>query len=71
MLSDKICLTIQIRMLNNVKPRDVFYLKFGGRLFSSLTILGLESKGGINSTVTKNVILYCRKFFAFVVTFIS
>ena len=61
-------LTIWLRMLNNAKHRSAIYLKFEGRLFFfSLSMLGLQSKVSINSTIKENLLLYYRKFSAFVV----
>ena len=55
-------------MLNNAKHRNAIYLKFEGRLFFfSLSMLGLQSKVSINSTIKENLLLYYRKFSAFVV----
>ena len=68
--SDKMGLTIRMRIINNVKPRDVICLKFGDRFFTSLTMLGLEGKGSISSTIKENLLLYYRTFLAFVVTVI-
>ena len=51
--------TIPMRMCNNVKHRDAIYLKFGDRFFTSLAMLGLESKGSISSTIKGNLLLYC------------
>ena len=33
--------TIQMRMVNNVKHRNVIYLELGENFFTSLTMLGL------------------------------
>ena len=54
-------LTIRMRMFNNVKHFDVIYLKFRDRFFTTLTMLDLESKA-----IKENLLLYCRKFSAFV-----
>ena len=53
-------LTIQMRMFNNVKPLDVIYWKFVVIYFTSLTMLGLESKGSISYTIKEKLLLYCR-----------
>ena len=57
-------------MFNNVKPRDVIYLKLGDKLFSSLIMLGLDVKCSISSTIKENLLLYCRKFSTFLVAVI-
>ena len=70
--------TIRMTMLNNVKYRDAIYLKSGDRFFTSPTItevrkaeeLGLESKASVSSTIKENLLLYCRKFWAFAVALI-
>ena len=63
--------TIQTRIFNNVKHRHAICLKFGDRFFTSLTMLVLEARASICSTFKENLILYCRKFSAFVVAVIN
>ena len=41
---DKMDVTFQIRIFNNVKHRHAICLKFGDRFFISLIVLGLEAK---------------------------
>ena len=61
-------LTIWLRMINNAKHRNAIYLNFEGRLFFfSLSMLGLESKVIINSTIKENLLSCCRKFSTFVI----
>ena len=68
---DKMDLTIHMRIYNNVKRRHAICLKLGYRFFASLTMLVLEAKANIGSAIKENLILYCRKFSAFVVTIIN
>ena len=49
--SDKMNLTIQIKIFNNVKHRRTICLKFGDRFFTSLTMLGCEAKANICSSI--------------------
>lgn len=60
-------LTIPMRIFNKVKYRDAMCLKFGDIFFTSLEVLGLESKANISSTNKENLILYFRKFLAFAI----
>ena len=50
--SDKMDLTIQMATLNNV---NIVYLKFGDRIFTSLTMLELQAKASIYSTIKENL----------------
>ena len=58
-------LTIAMRILNNVKFRHGICLKFGDSFFTFSTMLGLEAKASISSTIKENLLLYCRKFLTF------
>ena len=61
-----------MRKLNNLNHRrHSICLKLGDRFFTSPTMLGLKANASICSTITKNVILYCRKLSAFVVAVIN
>ena len=54
-------LTVRIRIFNNLKYRDAISLKFGDRLFTSLTMLGHESKARINTAI-KEIYLHILVF---------
>ena len=58
-------LTIKMRIFNSVKHCHAICLTFGGKLFTSLTMLGFEAKASICSVIKENLILYCRNFSAF------
>ena len=63
-------LPIRMRMFNNVKNRDVIYLKLAGIFSTSITTLELESKGSISSSIEENLLLYFLKFSTFLVVII-
>ena len=59
-----------MRVMYNVKRCYAIRLKFGDKFLTSLTKLVLEAKASIYSTIKENLLLYCRKFSAFVVVVI-
>ena len=63
-------LSIRMRVMYNVKDCYAIRLKFGDKLLTSLIKLLLEAKVTICSTIKENLLLYCRKFSAFVVVVI-
>ena len=63
-------LSIRMRVMYNVKLRYAIRLKFRDQLLTSLTKLVLKAKTRICSTVKEILLLYCRKFSAFVVVVI-
>ena len=64
-------LTIQMKIFNNVNNLHSVCLEFRDGFFTSLTMLGCEAKASIRSAIKENLILYCRKFSAFVVAVIN
>ena len=59
-----------MRIIYNVKHRNVIRLKFGDKFLTFLTKLVLEEKASICPTIKENLFLYCGKFLAFVVVVI-
>ena len=60
-------LSIPMRVVYKVKYRYAICLKFGIKFLTSQTKLVLEAKSRICSTIRENLLLYCRKFLAFVI----
>ena len=63
-------LSIRMWIIYNVKHCYVIRLKFGDKFLTFLTKLALEGKASICSKTKENIVLYCRKFSAFVVVVI-
>ena len=63
-------LSIPMKIIYNVKYRYAIRLKFGDKFLTSLTNLVLQAKASICSTIKENLLLYCRKFSAFVIVVI-
>ena len=62
-VSDKMDLTIQIKIFSNVKQYQRICLNYGDRFFTSLTMLGCEVKASTCSVIKENLNLYCRHKF--------
>ena len=60
-------LSLQIKIIYNVKHLHVIRLKFGDQCLTFLSKLVLEGKASISSTVKENIVLHCRRFLAFAV----
>ena len=60
-----------MRIFNSLKYNHAIYLKFGHIPLTSLTMLGLEEKAGICSSIKENLILNSRKFSAFVIAVLN
>ena len=67
---DKIDLSIQMRTIYNARYRYAIRLTFGGKFLFFLAKLVLEGKISIWSKIKENLLLYCRKFSAFVIVVI-
>ena len=55
----------------NIKHLYVIRLKFGDKFLTSVTKSVLEVKASTCSAIKENLLLYCRKFSAFVVVVIT
>ena len=60
-------LLIRIRVIYKVKHRYTIGLKFGAKFLISPTKVVLEAKAMISSTIKEILLLFCRKFSAFLV----
>ena len=60
-------LFIPMIIIYNIQHCHAIRLKFGDKILTSLTKLVLAAKAIICSTIKENLLLYCRKFLAFVV----
>ena len=69
--SDKINLTIQMKIFKNVKHRHVVCVTFGDRFFTPPTMLGCETKSSFFSAIMQGRISYWRKFSSFVATVVN
>ena len=66
----KMDLPTGMKIIFNVKHSDVIRLKFRAKFLTFITKLVLEGKASIYYTIKENLLLYCRKFSAFVAVFI-
>ena len=55
-----------MRAMNNAKHRSAIRLKFGDKFLTYLTKSVLEAKASTCFTIKENLLIYCRKFSAFV-----
>ena len=60
----------RMRIIYNAKRRYAIRLKFGDKFLTSPAKLVFEAKANICSSIKENLLLYCRKFMAFVVVVI-
>ena len=60
-----------MRIIYNVRHCVAVRLKFGDKFLTSLSKLVLQVKASICSTIKEDLLLYCRKFSAFVVVVIN
>ena len=59
-----------MRIIFSVKYGDAVRLKLRDKFLTSLAKLVLETKASICSKIKENLLLYCRKFSAFVIAII-
>ena len=64
--SDKIDLTIQMKIFKNKKHCQTICLKFGGKFLTLLTIFGCKAKASTCFVIKENLIFICCKFSTFV-----
>ena len=63
-------LSIRMRIIYDVRHCYAIQLKFGDKFLTFLAKLVLEGKASVCSKIKENLLLYCRKFSAFVVVVI-
>ena len=64
--STYVVMRVRMRVTYNVKHRYENRLKFGVKFLTSLTKSVLKAEASICSTIKESLLLYCRKFSAFV-----